>query len=64
MKCKNQLSANIVLHDDFSVPSGGIDYEGETLGEFFESIGVDFTILSTKEINSVLRECGIKAVNA
>ena len=52
---------NYLLEDD-ETPYGGTEFEGETLGEFCEEIGLDLETTSLKEVNESLVECGIKPI--
>ena len=54
------LDYNIVLEDD-DTETGGVGFEGETLGEFLDS--VDMTGETDIDIiNKVLKDCGIKEI--
>lgn len=49
---------NQILRDD-ETSYGGISHVDETLGDFCKSGGIDIEKTSLKEMNIMLRECGI-----
>lgn len=50
------------LLEDDETAYGGTDFEGETLGDFCESIGLNLEITSLKRVNESLIECGVKPI--
>lgn len=48
------------LQDD-DTEKGGIEYAGETLGEFMDEVGLN-EHNTFGEINNALKECGIKTL--
>lgn len=57
----NNEFAEIKLEDN-EKPTGGISYQGETLAEFLEEIGMS-VYNSLREINRALHICGIKKIS-
>src|SRR5699024_8142275 len=51
---------NTVLEDD-NTANGGVSFKGETLRNFLDETGIDYTA-SIEEINSALIEYGIKPI--
>lgn len=52
---------NEVLEDD-NTEYGGTSFNGETVADFMEDVGLTQE-QSVKELNKVLKECGIKEIN-
>lgn len=51
---------NKKLKDD-GTPYGGISFEGETLKDFLDSMGIPYST-PLEKINKALKECGIKTI--
>lgn len=49
---------DVVLEDDGS-PYGGVSFDGETLRDFINELGLPYNI-DFDELNKRLKECGIK----
>lgn len=66
MNLRRKIARNInydqILEDDFSIESGGISYEGETLRDFMKEVGLSLGETKLSDINKALKECGIKEV--
>lgn len=52
---------NIVLEDD-DTPTGGTAFQGETVGDFIQSLGTELNNCTLEQLNTALIECGIKPV--
>ena len=50
------------LKDDFTIGTGGISYEGETLRDFMNEAGLPIGNTKLSDINKSLEECGIKKI--
>lgn len=53
------LINDIVLEDNIAEPTGGVAYEGETLGDFLAEVEGEKTF---HEINDLLIKCGINPI--
>lgn len=66
MNLRRKIAKNInydqILEDNFSIESGGISYEGETLRDFMKEVGLSLGETKLSDINKALKECGIKEV--
>lgn len=66
MNLRRKIARNInydqILEDDFSMESGGVSYEGETLRDFMKEVGLPLGETKLLDINKALKECGIKEV--
>lgn len=66
MNLRRKIARNInydqILEDDFSIESGGVSYEGETLRDFMKEVGLPLGETKLLDINKSLKECGIKEV--
>lgn len=66
MNLRRKIARNInydqILEDDFSMESGGVSYEGETLRDFMKEVGLPLGETKLLDINKALKECGIKGV--
>ena len=51
---------NVVLQDD-DTEYGGVSFSGETVGDFISDAGLTQE-QPIEELNSVLKECGIKEI--
>ena len=51
---------NIVLQDDSSC-NGGVAFNGETLKDFLDEMGLSYNT-PLRKVNRALKECGIKKI--
>lgn len=56
------INYNQILEDDLTTENGGTSYEGETLKDFMEEVGLPLGKTRLSDINKALKECGIKEV--
>lgn len=52
---------NTILRDD-ETGNGGTSFLGETLADFLEESGIDFTNLTILEVNELLENNGIRPI--
>lgn len=62
LEIAKSINYNQILEDDLTTGSGGISYEGETLKDFMEEVGLPLGETRLLDINKALKECGIKEV--
>lgn len=62
LEIAKNINYNEILEDDFIIENGGISYEGETLKDFMEEVGLPLGETRLSDINKALKECGIKEV--
>lgn len=62
LEIEKNINYNQILEDDLTTGSGGISYEGETLRDFMEEVGLPLGETRLLDINKALKECGIKEV--
>lgn len=62
LEVARNINYDQILEDDFSIESGGVSYEGETLRDFMKEVGLPLGETKLLDINKSLRECGIKEV--
>lgn len=56
------INYNQILKDDLTTGNGGVSYEGETLKDFMEEVGLPLEETKLLDINKALKECGIKEI--
>ena len=62
LEVAKNINYNQILEDDLTTENGGISYEGETLKDFMEEVGLPLGETRLLDINKALKECGIKEV--
>ena len=62
LEISKNINYNQILEDDFTIENGGVSYEGETLKDFMEEVGLPLGETKLSDINKALKECGIKEV--
>lgn len=62
LEITKSINYNQILEDDLNNENGGISYEGETLKDFMEEVGLPLRETGLSDINKALKECGIKEV--
>ena len=62
LEIAKNINYNQILEDDLTTENGGTSYEGETLKDFMEEVGLPIGETRLSDINKALKECGIKEV--
>ena len=61
LEIAKNINYNQILEDDLT-ENGGLSYEGETLKDFMEEVGLPLGKTRLLDINKALKECGIKEI--
>lgn len=62
LEIAKNINYNQILEDDLTTGNGGVSYEGETLKDFMEEVGLPLGETKLLDINKALKECGIKEI--